>query len=142
MRIYIAMPLSRAEYAQATCSHLSSSGFEVVSSWHSTKLTEDPASHDARSKIVTDTLFPELDACDALLVDTREGYPCGTFVEIGYALARGADVVWVQNEVRDGVKRTNIFDAATIVVSDMPEAFHHLRVLRAFHRNHRRRKAG
>lgn len=119
MRVYIATSLANFREAYAWAGKLRRSGHEVTSGWIeavqavilSTRLApRDPLSEAERKKILR-TNVNELMSSDAVLAITQDDAGKATYCEIGFALAVGIRVIWLQSE---GGGR-NIFDADTLV---------------------------
>jgi len=112
MSLYIAAPLAQAHVARLLAAALTRAGFAIVSSWHATAATADPTAHHERQATLRDNLA-EIQRCSAMVAWTAEGTPRATLCEIGWALALGRPVVWVQGPEGEGA---NIFDASPGVV--------------------------
>ncbi len=120
MRIYIAAPLSAHLVADELASALHARGHVVVSGWHAIRGNGDPGQppptdplgEDERAAILRDNLA-DLAKAQGLIALTHfhDVVGRGTYGEIGYALARGLPVAWMQ----DGWQGRSIFDAHPLV---------------------------
>lgn len=119
MRVYIATALANFQLANRWGTKLRDAGHEVASRWHvsvreMTARTEvmprDPLSEAERVTVLRANVN-DLMSSDAVLAITQDDAGKATYCEIGYALAAGIRVIWLQSEGRG----RNIFDADTLV---------------------------
>lgn len=110
--VYIAAPLGEARVAKMVAEELTQSGVHVCSTWHATATgSVDPAAWGERVAVLAANLR-DLEKADLVLALTAQGRPRATLSEIGYALALGREIVWLQGEAGEG---GNIFDACESV---------------------------
>jgi len=119
--IYLASALSEYAVIEERAQILRLHNYEIVSNWHGivAKQAEaiDPNDQSARFEIYKNNLT-DINSAQILIADTRNGKPCATFSEIGYALGIKIPVIWIQPEIltNDGIRRTNIFDAGCYLI--------------------------
>lgn len=116
LRVYMAASRDVAGEADAMSQRLASKSVQIVSKWHvnETKLV-DPSSHIVRQDILADNLS-DLTGCDVVVALMDRGAPRATYAEIGYALAGGHWVIWLQPEDASADDaRACIFDAHPFV---------------------------
>lgn len=122
--VYLAAPLSQARRMREWADRLELAGLDITSKWHDTGDKADPHAIEVRRRILYANLY-DMWRAHVVLVDTTDGVPGATLSEVGYALAFGKQVVWLQPPSRraDGVRYTNIFDAhvRVQVVTSEPE---------------------
>lgn len=116
--IYIAAPLAEAGMCCGVADACRLQGGSVISTWHEVVYqalqrsgvpSADPGRFEtAERRAILSVNIAELAACDTVLAITDRGLPRATFAEIGYALALGKRVVWLQGYHGAGA---NIFDA-------------------------------
>ena len=111
-QIYLAAALTCASRMRAWAGEFSRDGFGIVSKWHSTYYIADPYAPEVRREILLANLW-DLRVADIIFADTTQGVPACTFAEIGFALALGKLVVWLQPDGlrADGVMAKCIIDA-------------------------------
>jgi len=109
LNIYVAAPITQVHVACLIAQALTADGFTVTSSWHSLVQSTDRSPLDPRVRQdVLATNLSDLHRAALVVAWTGAGIPKATYSEIGWALARGKRVVWIQNS--EGGE-TNIFDA-------------------------------
>ena len=129
--VYIAAPLGEYRTARDLAGVARGLGFVVASTWHDTVDGSVETSDPARRKALAATCVKELGRADAVLAWTARGTPRATLSEIGYALAFGKPVLWMQGPAGAG---GNVFDASRHVTvvrvdrDDWWEAFRQLRL--------------
>jgi nucleoside 2-deoxyribosyltransferase len=118
MKIYVAAPLGHAVLATFVADELVRLGHDVTSRWHRRVAValedgpvQDPVSPNERLSVL-DANLRDLNGAATVVALTHVGEPRATFSEIGYAVARGKRVVWVQSW--DGRGR-NILDEHGLV---------------------------
>lgn len=114
--MYIAGPLSQARALHDLAHDLATAtGCEIVSGWHEEvtrlRLVADPVDKPSRARIL-DSNLRDLRRADFVVAVTDLDRPRATLCEIGYALALGLRVAWVQGQDGAGA---NSFDASPLV---------------------------
>lgn len=104
--VYLAAPLAHAAACRLVAMTLRAIGADVCSTWHATTETVDPTDVPTREAILQANLA-DMDRAEIVVALLHEGTPRGALVEVGYALAMGIAVVWVQGPNGEGA---NIFD--------------------------------
>jgi nucleoside 2-deoxyribosyltransferase len=112
VRIYVAAALGEAHVARLIANVLANHGYAVCSHWHGLCLVSEVTDPRARRECLAENLA-DLTRCDVVVAWTAAGVPRATYGEIGYALALGKRVVWIQGERAEGAC---IFDADPGVV--------------------------
>ena len=126
MRVYIATALANYNVAVLWASKLEKAGHTVSSHWHAevrkasassiVPVPRDPFSEVERVAVLRANIN-DLMSSDAVLAITQDDAGKATYCEIGWALAAGIRVVWLQSEGRG----RNIFDADTLVTRTTDE---------------------
>ncbi len=114
-RIYLASALSNAALCNDLAAELGCAGFVVTSNWHfivaSDGTTSDPEAAASRIDILAANLA-DLASADVIVGICHIGVGKATYAEIGYALAIGREVVWVQGFCNEG---RSLFDSHRLV---------------------------
>ncbi len=110
-RVYVAGPLN-AKAAVVTIVRFlqEKESLEVVSRWHElpAEITSaDPTDLGERRRL-NDANIHDIKRAELMVAWTMSGTPRATYSEIGYALAKGKTVFWIQGHNHRGA---NLFDA-------------------------------
>jgi len=119
VNVYIAAPINQSKRAAAFAEKVRDYGLNVVSSWHDEvpEGAQDPTHPHVRESIAKTLVF-DLAHMHIMVALMDQGVGRGSFVEIGFALARYATVIWLQGLNGEG---SCIFDAdpnTVIVLSE------------------------
>jgi nucleoside 2-deoxyribosyltransferase len=97
IRAYVASPLAAVLRARHVARTLAEAGVIVCSQWHEIVRDGDmdPGQPLERARLLYANLC-DLATADVLVLDTSEGMPRTTLVELGYALGRNLPAVWIQ----------------------------------------------
>lgn len=113
MRLYIAAPLGEAKEARTVAGSLASVGHIIDSTWHREGGdVADAADGATRLDRLTQNII-DLNAAEAVVALMSWGNPRATNCEIGYALAKGKRVIWL--DCTSYHTNANIFDAHPLV---------------------------
>lgn len=109
--VYVAAPLAMAALANRVAVALANAGHEVCSHWHNGGVVKESRDPVERHAALMDNIADMSEAL-AVVALTHIDNPRATYGEIGWALASGKSVIWVQGTEGDG---SNLFDAHPLV---------------------------
>ena len=134
LRIYVAAPMGEAHVAKLLGALLTREGYDVVSGWTARLDAQGPHPSDDALTAIQVANQHDLDRADLVVAWTAAGRPKATYAEIGWALANGTRVLWLQDEDGTG---SSLFDRERLVtvckvdVGSVYTATDHARILAA-----------
>lgn len=116
LKVYLAGPIGECAAVCRFADEVNAiPGLMVVSDWHYEKVRTgdlfDPGDQATRAQVLDRNLV-QMAVADVVVAITGRGTPRATFGEIGWTLAMGKPVVWLQRRNGDG---GNIFDVHKLV---------------------------
>lgn len=112
LRIYVAAPMGEAHVAKLLGAMLTREGYDVVSGWTARLDAQGPHPTDDALTAIQVANQHDLDRADLVVAWTARGMPRATYSEIGWALANGTRVLWIQGEPGTG---GNLYDRERLV---------------------------
>jgi hypothetical protein len=96
VKVFISMPSEDASLAYHLAVGLTQHGYDVLSCWHNQPKCEKYPRDRAVRLAELEGNLAGINAADVVVVSSWSGIPRTTLSEVGYAIAKGKRVVWVQ----------------------------------------------
>lgn len=112
MKVFLSMPSEDTLAASTLATKLMMAGHEVLSTWHRNPYCEKYPTDPAVRLEQLEINMRGIEAADVVVAASCTGIPRTTLSEIGYAIAKGRRVVWLQPF---GPELRTLFDAHPLV---------------------------